>query len=510
MNERCGDSRRMTLQSVSSVGQIVVSAVSLFILYRVLLQNIGVTLLGVWSLVLSVGALAQVAQLGLSGSVVRFAAKYAACGETDTVGKVVSTAATSTALLYCIVLAVGYPIIRLLLAVALPAESLPLAFQVLPHAVCAFWIAAVASVYQAGLEGCRRYLSRNLILASDTLSYLALCAILTPRYGLHGLAWARVVQNVLTFIACHVALSRHLSGSGSLLPVWDRSLFVEMFRYAVNFQVVAILALLFEPMTKGLLSRFGSVAAVGYFEMASRLVMQVRTLIVGAVQVMVPYLTGLHETAPDRVMQAYTRAYEVVFFLSVSSFGALIAAIPLIAGIWIGDDTGPFIGYAALMAFGWCLNTICLPAYFAGLGSGKLRWNVISHVVMVSANALLGTLFGSLFGGEGVVTAWAVSLALGGAVVGVAYHREHRISLAALIPPAGRALAAACVAGIAVAYGARLVVPAVAMPVPAGCAMVVLFSVSVGWTFWNNPTRRYLFDHLVAACRRQSIAVDRR
>lgn len=509
MGEHAGISRRLTLQSVSSVFQVIVSAVALFVLYKVLLQSIGVAKVGIWSLLMSMGALAQVAQLGLSGSVVRFVSKYSARGETETVRQVIRTAALSTAFLYCVVLAVGYPFFRLFLEKALPSESLFIALEILPHAICAFWIVSVAGVYQAGLEGVQGFLPRNLILAGDSLSYLVLCAVLTPRYGLVGLAWARIVQNVITFFACRVALSRKLSGLGSSWPVWERSLFVEMVRYAINFQVVSILAMLFEPVMKGLLSRFGSLTAVGYFEMASRMTVQVRALIVGAVQVIVPYLSRLQETAPERVVQVYSRACEVVFFLSVSSFGMLIAALPLIAKVWIGDESGPFVRFAVLLAFGWCLNTICVPAYFAGLGSGRLRWNLLSHLVMVLTNVFLGILLGNLFGGDGVVAAWAISLALGGVVVGVAYHRANSITLSSIIPLPSRTLAMSCCVGIVVAYGVRLAMLELQMQDLDGLVMVLLFVAFVGGTFWRNTTRKYLFDVIVSTYRQQSVAVNR-
>jgi len=508
MVECTGNSRKLTLQSVSSVLQVMVSAAVLFVLYKVLLKNIGVAHVGIWSLVMAMGALAQVAQLGLSGSVVRFVSKYLARDEKMTVRRVVRTAAFSTALLYCVVLAIGYPLVRLFLSATLPPESLPLATKILPQALCAFWIVSVAGVYQAGLEGCQSYLARNLILATDSMAYLILCAVLTPRYGLVGLAWARVVQNAITITVCRIALSRCLSGLGPLWPVWDRSLFVEMVRYAVNFQLVSIMAMLFEPLMKGLLSRFGSLAAVGYFEMASRLTVQVRALIVGAVQVIVPYLSRLHEIAPERVAQVYARSCEVVFFLSLSSFGVLIAALPLVARIWIGDESGPFVRYAILIAFGWCLNTICVPAYFAGLGSGRLRWNVVSHLVMVVSNAFLGTLLGIRFGGDGVVVAWTVSLALGGAVVGVAYHRANNIPLSSIIPLTGRTLALLCCVGISAAYGTRLAALEFQIQAPADFVMVLLFVTVAGGAFWRNPTRKYLFTLIHSTYRRQNIAFD--
>ena len=61
-----------------TIAQVVVSSVILFFLYRYLLNTIGVAKLGVWSVVMAAASASRMSELGLSGSVVKFVAKYKA------------------------------------------------------------------------------------------------------------------------------------------------------------------------------------------------------------------------------------------------------------------------------------------------------------------------------------------------------------------------------------------------------------------------------------------------
>ena len=70
--------RQIILNAIMSFIQIMVISGVLFILYKFLLNTIGVEQLGIWSLVLATTAVTQIANLGLSGSVVKYVAKYIA------------------------------------------------------------------------------------------------------------------------------------------------------------------------------------------------------------------------------------------------------------------------------------------------------------------------------------------------------------------------------------------------------------------------------------------------
>ena len=73
--------RHLIFGAGSTVLQIVVSSVSLLILYKLLLDIIGVGHLGVWSLILAASSFVHLANSGLTGGIVTHIADLEAKGE---------------------------------------------------------------------------------------------------------------------------------------------------------------------------------------------------------------------------------------------------------------------------------------------------------------------------------------------------------------------------------------------------------------------------------------------
>ena len=72
------NSRRLISNAAVSVVQTVISGVVLFLLYRYLLDHLGTEQLGLWSVILASTSVARLSDLGLTGSVVKFVARYRA------------------------------------------------------------------------------------------------------------------------------------------------------------------------------------------------------------------------------------------------------------------------------------------------------------------------------------------------------------------------------------------------------------------------------------------------
>ena len=87
--------RRIFKNARMAVLQVLVAGLTLFFLYRFLLNTIGVKQLGVWSLVLATSSIIHIGNLGFSGSVVKFVAKYVARQELVLAAEVIETAAIS-------------------------------------------------------------------------------------------------------------------------------------------------------------------------------------------------------------------------------------------------------------------------------------------------------------------------------------------------------------------------------------------------------------------------------
>ena len=436
--------QQVLTNAAMSVLQIIVISVALFILYRFLLGMIGVQQFGVWSLVLATTSVANIANFGLSGGVVKFVAKYVARDEPENVSKVIQTAALSVALFVGIILLVGYPFIKWVLGFIVPPESLHLAILILPYTIWALWIMIITATLQSGLDGLQRIDLRSGLLIGGTVFHLILCFLIVPRYGLLGLAYARVAQITLVLVSSWVLLRKSIK----ILPIipnkWDIIVFKEIFFYGSNFQIISVMRMLLDPITKALLSRFGGLSTVGYYEMASRLVTQLRSLILSANRVLVPTFAEFKEKSPEKITYAYLTSYRLVFYLSLPLFTLLIITFPLISKVWIGHYERTFISFGMILSIGWLVNLLSGPSYIAYLGIGELRWNVAAHIVIAMLNIALGFLFGFFYGGMGVVVACVIAVMIGSSIICVSYNLKYKISIAELLPRASRIVLLAC------------------------------------------------------------------
>ena len=308
---------RLTRNALMAVVQVIVSGGVLFLLYRYLLRTIGSEQVGIWAIVLATASASRISEMGFSASAVKYTARYIARGEKNKASEVIQTTAITIGVVLACVLVGGYPLIAWLMGKLIAAAHIPDALAILPYALVSVWIGTVASVFLSGLDGCQRIDLRVLVSMLATVLLLVLTWIWVPEYGLVGLAWAQIGQGILMLLGSWVLLRRELPSLPLVSFNWRYSLFREMFHYGFNFQVISIVGMLFDPTTKALMAKFGGLSSTAYYEMASRMVMQFRSLLVSANQVMVPQVANLHENAPEEIQKVYLDSYRVIFFLSL-------------------------------------------------------------------------------------------------------------------------------------------------------------------------------------------------
>jgi len=435
-----------------AVGQVFVSSLILFLVYRHLMRTTGPEQLGVYSIVLAASSTLRISELGFSGSVIKFTAKYMARGDAEKAAEVVQTSMITVGGVLVGVLAVAYPLIQWLLGAIIPVSSILHAQELLPFAVLSVWTAVLSGILLSGLDGCKRIDLRAMVSMVSSLLFLSLAWVLISSYGLVGLAIAQICQSAFSFVAAWVLLQRELSPLRLLSFKWSYQVFREMFVYGFNVQVTAFAGLLFDPITKALVAEYGGLATTGYYEMASRMVMQFRSLLISANQTIVPQIAGIKENTPEQLYKAYIDTYRVLFYFALPMYAGLAASAPLVSVIWIGHSEEIFVRFVWLLTAGWAVNTLSGPAYFMNLGTGHLRWNTWSHIIIGVLNVLLGTLFGRLYAGTGVAMGYVLALIIGGLIVIVPYHRSNRVAMAELFPAESRSLCIACIAGLVLSY----------------------------------------------------------
>ena len=481
---------------MANVLQMGLSAVLLFLLYRYLASTLGVSKLGIWSVVLASASASRLVDLGLSASVTRFVAKYIALYQPRRAAEAIETAALTLSVVLALVLPVVYPFLSKILSHLFAAEYLPDALSLLPYALLSLWFSIVAEVFQSGLDGCQRMDVRaGLVLVGQTL-LLALAFWLVPYFGLIGLAWAQIGQGTFLLILGWWLLRRRLPQLFRVPWRWKRDTFREMLGYGVNVQLASLSMILFDPLTKVLMAKFGGATSAGYFEMANQVVVKGRALIVSANQAIVPKVAQITEFLPQRLTTIYYENMQLIALVTLPAFTLLFAWASIASRLLLGGYNSVFVFFMQIATVAWALNTFASPAYFANLGTGHVGWNTLSHVTMGGLNVILGFFLGSRFGAKGVAFGYAGSLVVGSWLLIAIFHKLNAVSWGALFSREHLGLASASM--FILAYSTFEVM----IPVndeKMRMAILLIFPIlTLGVSVWFHPLRKRLLARVLS------------
>lgn len=491
------DKNRVVANAVMTSAYVVVNACILFILYKFVLRTIGVERLGIWSLVLASISIGSVVQLGFSGSVVKFVAKYLALKGENAVVRVIQTAVISIALFIGAVLLILYPFARWFLNLLIDETSFPEAIAVLPYALLSVWLSLVGYVYQSALDGFQFIVYRRLVLILASLIQLLIVFVLVPAYGVLGLAYSQVVQTALILIL-GAGILKWLCPLMPLFPRrWDSRLFQEMLGYSLSMHVVSICEMILDPITKALMAKFGGLAMTGFYDLASRMMLQLRELIVQANAVLVPTVADLLERNRGTIEKIYRDSYALNCFFSIPFYALIVVSAPFISWLWLDYYEDSFITFCVILSAGWFVNTISTPASVMQLGIGELRGLLVGSLTMVGANVALGVALGLLYGGPLVVAAWSVSRIIASLIIIQSYHYENHIPLKDLFPRQNISLMVGSGIVLSGFFAIVSIMPYRDLnPAVFASAVGCLYVGTLGFPIWLHPVRRRLSAYL--------------
>jgi O-antigen/teichoic acid export membrane protein len=492
--------RRILRNAAMATTQVVIVGIAFFILFRFLLETIGIEKVGIWSLVLAATNVSRISELGFANSVLQFVSRYLAKGEPLRAARVIETAIITVAGFGGVAMLMLYPLLEWAVEQLIPSVSWSEAKGLLPFTIGSLWCSMMASAVHSGLDGIQRTDLRSVVLMSGQVIFVGAAFWLVPISGLEGLAQAQLIQSFWSLFVSWLVLKANLEGLGMMPYRWSGSLFREMFGYAANFQLNGIAQLLFEPTTKALLSKWGTLSDVGYFEMASRMILQIRSLLVAANQVMVPVITTQQERKPTQIPDTYKRCCDIMLYLSIPIFSLLLVVTPLISEAWIGRYEPAFVVFAFLLITSWALNTTAVPAYLAFVGTGQLRWNTVSHMVMGFTTLLIGYILGHMFGSVGVIVGTCLAILVGSLLTLLTFHAEHHVDLHGFVSHDSRGLVMWSIGGIVGGlFMYYLLRDAVGLWI---VAVIVcgIFCGLVGPPMWQHRIRTFLVDGFLELC----------
>jgi O-antigen/teichoic acid export membrane protein len=422
-----------------SAVQAVLTALLLFLVYRVLLQRLTPEDFGLWALLMSVAGLARLADFGVGTAAARFIALDLGQSPPGQAYGVLHTLVLFTALIGSAVALCIWLLSPLVVGAIVPAGHVADALQLLPFMLANLVCVMTGAAILGGVEGAQRFDVRAVVVLTSNLVFVVGCLLLAGPFGLLGVGVAQVLQGAVLLGGGWLAV-RAVLGFREWLP--QGASWLQLRRvvgFGASFQLIAVFQLAGELLIKSILTQRAGLPAVGMFEIAQRLATQLRAPLASACQVLVPAIAGSSQDR-DSIARLYERSSRLLGFATLAAFGGLLISWPLLTALLLGRFSPELYFIALLVTLGWGLNLLTAPAYFALLGTGSTGWHVAGHGLTAAAVAAMACCVRGGSDPDRLVLGYVLALVAGSAFVVVGLHRRLPVGYRNGLPP-GLALA---------------------------------------------------------------------
>ena len=382
-------------------------------MYRYLNDNLGIAMIGIWSVVLASVSSSRLIDVGFSSVVIVFISKSISQNDYKSVRESIDTITVILMGLLLFLLPVLYPFLYTILKYIFSSSDFELAAMVLPYALSSVWFIIISGISQGTIDGFQKMPLRATLVILSQLLLLISIFFLVPRYGIIGLAWAQIAQGLFLFIFGRL-LAMRLVPNLKFYPFFIRfNIVKKMINYGVNVQFSMFLQLLQEPLTKGLVVSFGGSSIAGYYEIAYQIVTRVRSLIVTANNAIVPYVSSLNISSPEKMKDLYSKNLALIFIFCPIIFCILHLWSGIISSLLTNSFSSEFLFVIKILVIVYGINVFAAPAYFFNMGDGRVWHNTKHHMLTGILNIFLGALFGYYFGWKGAVIGTSLALVFG-------------------------------------------------------------------------------------------------
>jgi O-antigen/teichoic acid export membrane protein len=434
------------------IAEVVLLTVLNLATFSILVRLTDVKIIGLWVLINSLLGFSRMADFWSAG-LVTFVAENLAQKKTEAAARLVSTAVLTAMF--------GFLAVVLVLGAALYsfANHIPgiqnagLVQNILPLMCITFWMIAVATTYHIGFLGFNRPGFKFVQNSGGAALLLVVSLVLVPHFGLWGILWAQFAQAfamlVFGFFSFHFVVSPHLKR-----PWWSQQDFKKLTGFGVKASSVGFLQIATEPLIKLLISKFGGLDAVTLMELATRMIVAVRGVIISTGQLLVPAFARSSIEGPEKLRELYAETQGVFILVTVPVLACLLSVSPFLEHIMLGQRSTLFLPMLWLLSAGWAVNILTAPAFFLLTGLRRLRPIFWNRLLMLLVVLVLGEVGGMLAGVLGVVCGVAVGLICSGAIVQKAAQEfaTQKLQLGFVM----RCLAPLFVAGVSVVFSLLL------------------------------------------------------
>lgn len=393
-----------------------------FISYRLVVQQGGLSTLGLWSALTAAIYIIRLGDVGMGSATERFVARINAETDAPDARAYIDSALILNLVLFLTLAIAGWLLLSKAMWLIVPdREHRQLAHSILPLMLAGFILSNLANVVLSGLRGVHLGFLAARITVIGTFLQLCCVLFLVPDYGIEGLAWAQVIQHVAVGSLSWILLNKKLSVYHERLSWMPKtgsySRLRNLIGISLKMQAVNLLNGLFEPCSKFIVGHSGGLSTLGLFEVAYKIVSLPRNAIISGVLSVTPAMTNLIREDLSEARRIYRRAkWLVAVAAGIAAIGSA-AASPIVSSLLLGSVSSLLFLFTCALGIGFWVNAVGAPAYSIGFASGILRGNIISAAATLVVLLLGGVTMAPWWPNVGPAAASAAALAVGGGAI---------------------------------------------------------------------------------------------
>jgi O-antigen/teichoic acid export membrane protein len=410
--------RRLWHNASAGAIQAVLSGIILFFLLRVLIERLGMDQIGIWALLMAWLSLGRMADMGMSGAIVRLGASLIAANKIRDAYRTIWLGSLLSSILTAALIVIISGIIWLFFHKLIQSQSSPSTFIILSGIIS--WLSSVLVSLRAGLDAMSRVDLRQMSSLFQNTLLLVSVYVIVKNNELQTLLSAQVAASLGSIVFVLITyFSARIKPQGKEEKVSKVNQILRgLISYGLPFQVSTIAGLLLEPLIKLLLGIYSTLAVIACYELSSRIINQARSVLVSAAEALIPHAAILSvENNAEELTKSHSNYCKLNVMMSTLGFSLLITGMPTISWLWFGYHYDEFLLCGCVLGYSAWLSVMAVPAYFFAQGMGVQRWNVFAHMTILGVSLLLGIALGYLGAATGVLMSYVIAIVLGNGLV---------------------------------------------------------------------------------------------
>jgi len=413
--------------SLAAAGGIVVSVIA----YPIYLHFLGATLYGLWAILTVIIYFSSIGNLGIDEALIKFIAEEYERRKTGNIIAYISTGLN-------VLLLNGILIFVLLILFEKPLHSLlnlNIKYTVIFHGMFPYIVALsifilIVHFINAILKGLGRFDQASYVILIGRICALAVSILFFINgYKIWALLWGQFVSFIVVLILSSFFIYRKIGLYYS--PFRNNKIFlIKLFKFGGTITISKIISILLIPFIKIIIARYIGLANVAYFEIANRIVVEIRSLFERGISAIMPEVSRLSAVITDtrkRISGVMEKVNKANLLFGVSTFILLLIFGEPVLKIWLAEkyDVAVVIAFRIIVA-GYLINLLAIPYYYYFMAIGKVKYCFINHFIQAALNCLLILIvvLANVVSFSLLITAYSFSIAISAAILVCIYYRK--------------------------------------------------------------------------------------